>query len=534
MPGRAAAGPSPRIVCPPRAGVEPETIVSPSTTRPGEQTRSAADPRLAALEAENAQLRGTVAAAEERFQAAVGGLLDAFYVLEAERDAAGVIVDFRFLDLNRNGARIIGYTREEVVGQRLCELLPINRERGYFDKYAQVVETGEPLLQEDSFGDVEGIQASWLQFQAVKIGDGVAIHTKDITIRKRQEQETQRLYRELRMILDAVPSLIFYKDGENNVLRVNQAVADTMNMTVEQIEGRATEELWPEEAASYYRDDLAVLRSGKAKLNYIEKQTLPNGKRLWLRTDKSPLYDANGGVLGILAVVTDITEQRQSAFQAAVLDKAVEERQAMGRNLHDGIGQQFTGVRMLIEKVRKQARRGEVPEPAALDEIAGVVASASTEVRRMISGLTPERISTDELPVALAQVASNVENFYGVRALCVCDEAVAGVTLDEEAANHLLGIAQEAAINAAKHAGATCIEIRLAVDDAGLALTVLDDGSGMLGRDDPAGADPAASAGTGRGVQILHYRAAAIGAGLIISAAPEPATGTLVSCVLPI
>ncbi|BAM04373.1 PAS domain-containing sensor histidine kinase [Phycisphaera mikurensis] len=475
-------------------------------------------------------LRARLRRSEDRFHAAAGGMLDAFYLLDAVRDAEGTIIDFRFTELNENGADIIGRRRADVIGQRLCELLPINRERGYFELYARVVESGEPMLREDSFAEADGIHASWLQFQAVKVGDGVAIHTKNITQRKRQEHETQRLYNELRMIFNAVPALIFFKDCHNNVLRVNQAVADLMGMPLDRIEGRSTEELFPEEAASYYADDMDVLKSGVAKLGYVEKQTLPSGKRIWLRTDKSPLYDADGEPLGVLAVVTDITEQRQSALQAAVLEKAVEERQAMGRNLHDGIGQQFTGVRMLIEKVRRQVKRGEVPKLSALDEIAEVVASASTEVRRMISGLTPERIAVEELPVALGQVASNVQNFYGVPATSRCMPVV-GV-LQEEAANHFLAMAQEAAINAARHADAELIEIELLVDDAALVLSVTDDGCGTSCE----GSGMLDSESTGRGMQILGYRASEVGGRLEIgrpgsSGSPLPTGSGRGTCV---
>ena len=487
----------------------------------------AADPPgdAAALRGRVAELEAALAASEERFRSVAGGKLDAFYVFEAERDDAGRIVDFRFVELNPMGECIIGQPREEVIGQRLCELLPVNRERGYFDRYAEVVETGEPVLMEESFGEADGIHASWLQFQAVKVGDGVAIHTRDITARKVQEQRTQellreqqRLLREQRMIFDAVPSMIFFKDTQNNVLRVNQAVADRMGLPVSEIEGRASEDMFPEEAAAYYRDDLAVLRSGEPKLGYTEPQTLPSGELRWLRTDKSPLYGGGGEPLGVLAVVTDVTEQRRAVLQAAVLEKAVEERQAIGRNLHDGIGQQMTGVRMLIEKVRRQVRRGEEPSMAALDEIAGVVAAASTEVRRMISGLTPERITPEELPVALGQVASNVQTFYGVAAESDCDREVTG--LCEEAANHFLAIAQEAAINAAKHAGASRIRIRLTVDDAGVVLSVTDDGRGL-----PGGVAASGVEGTGRGMQILHYRADAMGARLEVGPASEPCGG---------
>ena len=500
--------------------------VEPAADRPDDP--AALRRRVAALEAE-------LAASEERFAAVAGGALEAFFLLGAERDASGRVVDFRFADLNAHGERVLGRPRDRVLGRRLCELLPVNRERGFFDRYVGVLETGEPALLEERFEEADGIRASWLRFQAVRVGDGVAVHTRDVTARKLQEERTEallreqkRLLREQRMIFNAVPSMIWFKDTQNNVVRVNQAVCDLLGLPASQIEGRSCDDLFPEEGAAYYRDDVEVLRSGEPKLGYLEPQTLPSGELRWIRTDKSPLYADDGAALGVLAVVTDVTEQRRAVLQAAVLEKAVEERQAMGRDLHDGIGQQMTGVRMLVEKLRRRVGRGEQLPVEALDEVAGVIASAGTEVRRMIAGLTPERIAPEELCTALAQVASNVQTFYGVRALSDCAPEVPG--LGEEAANHLLAIAQEAAINAAKHAGASGIRVRLTAGEAGVVLCVTDDGRGL-----PEGVVASGEGSTGRGLRILRFRADAMGARLEVGDARPGGgrrRGTRVRCTL--
>lgn len=82
---------------------------------------------------------------EARFIAAMESSLDAFYILRAERDAHGEIVDFRFTYATARGAALVSLTPSQVEGQLLCELLPINRSQGFFDKYKAVVDTGVAL-----------------------------------------------------------------------------------------------------------------------------------------------------------------------------------------------------------------------------------------------------------------------------------------------------------------------------------------------------------------------------------------------------
>jgi PAS domain-containing protein len=85
---------------------------------------------------------------ESRFRAAAEGSLDAFYIFKSVRDEKGQIIDFEFVDLNAHGEKLIGMPRQEIISQRLCELIPINRTDGFFDKYVRVVETGETLDEE--------------------------------------------------------------------------------------------------------------------------------------------------------------------------------------------------------------------------------------------------------------------------------------------------------------------------------------------------------------------------------------------------
>lgn len=114
---------------------------------------------------------------------------------------------------------------------------------------------------------------------------------------------------ELRVILDSVPALIWYKDAENRILRANRPAAESMGLTVAAIEGLSTYDLYPEHAAKYHRDDLEVIHSGRAKLGIIEPYLMASGERRWMRTDKVPYRDESGRVVGVIVFAVDITDR---------------------------------------------------------------------------------------------------------------------------------------------------------------------------------------------------------------------------------
>ena len=115
----------------------------------------------ARLYQEKEQALQEVQTSEERFRAAAEGGLDALFLLQSVRDETGKIVDVCFVDLNSLAERMLALSREESIGQHLCERWPVNRTTGLFDKYVQGVETGGVLEEVISFFEPE-IVARWL------------------------------------------------------------------------------------------------------------------------------------------------------------------------------------------------------------------------------------------------------------------------------------------------------------------------------------------------------------------------------------
>jgi diguanylate cyclase (GGDEF)-like protein/PAS domain S-box-containing protein len=139
---------------------------------------------------EDALLRMEVLARRERdrMRAAAESSLDAFYLCDAVRDASGEVEDFVFTYLNKNVEQMVSIPRERLLGAKMCELLPVNREQGLFEAYKRVLSTGIPFVSEFAIRS-EHVKSEWIRLQAVRVEEGVAITASDITERKRREEE---------------------------------------------------------------------------------------------------------------------------------------------------------------------------------------------------------------------------------------------------------------------------------------------------------------------------------------------------------
>jgi len=131
--------------------------------------------------------------------------------------------------------------------------------------------------------------------------------------RKQAEENVKKAKDELQMILDSVPAIIFYKDTEGRIIRANKTLANSLKISVKDIVGKTTEELFSREQAEKMRkDDREVIISGKAKRNIIQPYTTPEGPTRWAITDKVPHKDKEGKITGVISLSKDITVQRKS------------------------------------------------------------------------------------------------------------------------------------------------------------------------------------------------------------------------------
>ena len=222
-----------------------------------------------------------------------------------------------------------------------------------------------------------------------------------------------------------------------------------------------------------------------------------------------------GRLRGFAHVLRDITEVKR--LEKEVLEASETEQRRIGQDLHDGLGQELTGLSFLTQNLRRRLADAGRAEAVEAERIAGLIAHTIGQTREMARGLSPVELGPDGLAAALRNLVTSVRATYGVPCTAAVDSAAR--VEDHVAAVHLYRIGQEALTNAARHAAASSIELRLAADGPDVVLTVSDNGGGLAAQPSPS---------RGLGLKLMQYRARTIGA--MLSFQPRPGGGTTVEC----
>ncbi|MDX2099987.1 MAG: response regulator [Leptolyngbyaceae cyanobacterium bins.59] len=151
---------------------------------------------------------------------------------------------------------------------------------------------------------------------------------RDITDRKKLEESLQERELFLRLVMDNLPQMIFWKDRESRFLGCNRQILEHGGFfSVLEIIGKTDFEMpWREQAALYQADDRLVMESGVPKLNIEEPITKAGGEVRWLRTNKVPLRNLDNEVIGILGTCEDITDQKHTESALQELNLKLEAR----------------------------------------------------------------------------------------------------------------------------------------------------------------------------------------------------------------
>jgi len=240
--------------------------------------------------------------------------------LALEAAANGIaITDREGLVLWANPAfvRLSGCESSEIIGQPPPVLSAEQQGEAFHANIERTIKAGNVWRGEmanrrkDGSSYYEEVTITPVRGESGEIQNFIAIK-QDISQRKRAEQELQCQQAELRVLFDLMPAMIFFKDTNNVIMRVNQRVAEIAGKSIEEIEGRPTHETYPQEAGKFYADDLEIIRSGEPKMGIIETVRDREGKEVWLQTDKVPVRDNDGKTVGIVVMAQDITDRKRA------------------------------------------------------------------------------------------------------------------------------------------------------------------------------------------------------------------------------
>jgi len=214
----------------------------------------------------------------------------------------------------------------------------------------------------------------------------------------------------------------------------------------------------------------------------------------------------------------DLTERRE--LEKQVLDIVIHERRRIGSDLHDGLGQELTGLSMVADSLIIALSRKSLPEERLAQKLNVGLQRALAQTRALARGLNPVDIDARGLMAALEEMASRIRDTYQVECVFHCEQET--LFRENRTATQLFRIAQEATTNALRHGQAKHISIDIAQHDDWSELRIADDGKGFL-HDAPTG--------QGMGLRIMRYRAGLFGGQLQVSS--DPGGGTQVICRVP-
>lgn len=202
--------------------------------------------------------------------------------------------------------------------------------------------------------------------------------------------------------------------------------------------------------------------------------------------------------------------------RAASIRAQEAERYRLAREIHDGPAQVLANAILGLELCEQIARRTPAKVIEEITRLKSSVRDGLVEVRRFIFDLRPSTLAERGLLLTLRRYATEYANYAGVQVELQAPPELIPLGKDEEIT--IFRVVQEALQNVQKHARATQVTVRLAVDDAGIILVITDDGRGFS----PGETDVTPWSGAGLGG--MRERAAMVGGELTLGSAPGAGT----------
>ena len=302
---------------------------------------------------------------------------------------------------------------------------------------------------------------------------------------KRAADELRRSHSFIRQIIDADPNFIFVKNRNGQFTLVNKAVADTYGTTVDRLIGKTDADFNTnvEEVEFFRRKDLEVMDSLQERFIPEEVITDSEGKTRWLQTVKRPIFDEQGQAIMILGAATDITErkrieetlrQRERDLQAAI-----QERERISQDLHDGILQSLFAVGLTLEASKStMTPTARKTSGASLNQAIEQLNDVMREIRNFIAGLGSDLLQGKNFPAVLKQMLASLTEHQSTRVRLAVEDRAAKA-LSTEQSLHLIRVIQEAVSNCIKHGHAREARVSLKMLKRGVRLSIRDNGRGF-------------------------------------------------------
>lgn len=331
-------------------------------------------------------------------------------------------------------------------------------------------------------------------------------------------KQAELVHAQLAAIVESSSDAILSKTLEGVITSWNKGAEKMFGYTAEEIVGRAVAVLIPVDRS----DELALILESIQREEAVEPfetvRVRKDGRVVPVSLTLSPIKDDAGRVMGVSAIMQDISERKR--LEAEILQVSEREQRRIAEDLHDGVGQQLGGISCLSDVLKKNLADQASPEAEAAAKISRLLTVTMAQTRSLARGLHPVAPEANGLMSALEDLATRVSDLFKVSCHFACAQPV--LIEDNTVATHLYRIAQEAVNNSLKHGKAQQIIIGLSSTSERIILAVNDDGVGFKRSERRS---------KGLGLRIMNHRASMIGGNFAVQ--KKAGGGTVAVCNVP-
>ena len=228
--------------------------------------------------------------------------------------------DSRFLRINKAHAAAFGLSDPaEAVGKSDFDFFTKDHAQPAFEGEQEIIRTGKPiigLVEKETRTDGS---VAWVSTTKMPLYEGDRIVgtfgiSRDITPQKLAEEVLDKERSLLNALMDNVPDYIYFKDLESRFIRINKAHARAFKLNdPSEAVGKSDFDFFTKaHAQPAFEDEQTIIRTGRPLVGLEEKETRADGRDSWVSTNKMPLRDVHGRIIGTFGVSRDITEQKRA------------------------------------------------------------------------------------------------------------------------------------------------------------------------------------------------------------------------------
>ncbi|RYG28449.1 MAG: PAS domain S-box protein, partial [Chitinophagaceae bacterium] len=326
--------------------------------------------------------------------------------------------------------------------------------------------------------------------------NAIAVFLHDDTPRKKATAALQESEKRFRTLIRDLQVGVLLQEATGQIMMTNQAMCRMFDISEEELLGGKIWELYTDVIHENGRN---FLQSERPSYKAIQTRQLvkdvvmgvwhPRKKeRIWIMISADPILDEANEVIHVVCSFTDISQIKrlekkslaekmahQRQLSQATIDGQEKERQEIGKELHDNIGQQLTTVKLLLD-LAKTSEDNEVTRMVtmALKGVGDII----NEIRSISRSLVPSTLQDLGFIDSVNDLIDSLRHTQAIQIdldYCEFDEDA----LPDNKKLSLFRIIQEQLNNIVKHANAQHVSITLRTTNSQVLLKITDDGTGF-------------------------------------------------------